>query len=143
MSALLYAEGYKALMTGDLDWIADTVKVALIQSTYTPNRHTDDFFDVVSGDEASGSGYTAGGLTLANRTLEYNSTTRRVMRKADDASWNPSSVSARYGVVYHDTGTPSTSRLIVLVDFEETLVTSSSEFLIEWAFGIVALTTLA
>ena len=43
----------------------DTIKMALIDSTWTPNTATDVTFSVVDGDEVVGTGYTAGGATTA------------------------------------------------------------------------------
>lgn len=66
VTAFWYAQGIKLSMNGLLDWNSDTVKCALLDSGYTPSRFVHDYFDDVSGDEVSGTGYTAGGATLAN-----------------------------------------------------------------------------
>jgi predicted secreted protein len=105
----------------DLD--TDTIKLALVTSSYTPNLDTHDFWDDVSANEvASGNGYTTGGPTLATAAVTGNTTSDRA--EADysvDPSWTfTATKSFRYGVVYKSTGTNSTSPLIGLIDFGAT-----------------------
>lgn len=56
-----YGNGLKAFLSGDIDYDADTIKGALLDSGYTPDQ-AHDFWDDVSADEASGTGYTSGGV---------------------------------------------------------------------------------
>ncbi len=48
---------------------ADVLKVALMKATYTPNLSTNEFWSTISADEITGTGYVAGGATLAGVTL--------------------------------------------------------------------------
>lgn len=67
----LYRNFLRLALTGtavDLD--SDTIKCALTTSTYTPNFDTHDFFDDVT-NEVSGTGYSAGGATLASVAVTY------------------------------------------------------------------------
>lgn len=143
--AFLYGPGYVRLMTpSDIDWVSDTIKLALLASSYTPDQDAHDFFDDVSGHEVSGTGYTAGGQTIANRAVVYDGGTNQVQRKGDPVEWDPSTITARYAVVYKDTGTASTSPLIMLVNFESDQSSSGGPFTVSWSpFDIIALTTLA
>jgi hypothetical protein len=59
-----------ALFNKEIDWDTDTIKVALTTSTYTPNLDTHDYFDDIT-NEITGTGYTAGGATLASKTITY------------------------------------------------------------------------
>jgi hypothetical protein len=97
------------------DWNTDTIKCAVVTSAYTPNQDTDDFWNDVSANEASASGYTAGGATLASCTVTYDTTNNRVVLDAADVTWT-SAVTGRYLVVYKDTGTASTSPLLGYYD---------------------------
>jgi hypothetical protein len=56
------------MAAGDVAWLTDTIKVALFTSTYVPNYDTDDFYSDLTGEVVS-AGYTAGGVTLADKTL--------------------------------------------------------------------------
>jgi hypothetical protein len=55
-----------------------------------------------------------------------------------DPSWATSTITARYGVIYRDTGTPATSALIALLDFGSNQTSTGGTFLITFsAAGIV------
>jgi hypothetical protein len=110
----------------------DTFKVALMTSSYTPDLDNDDFWSDISADEASGTGYTAGGQTLANQAWAKDVANNRAYLDGDNISWPASSIVARYGVLYKDTGTPATSPLIALIDFGADKQSVSSTFLIEF-----------
>lgn len=64
----LYGNGRKKLWDGSIDADSDTLKIALTTSSYTPALDTHDFFDDVT-NEVVGTGYVAGGATLASKTL--------------------------------------------------------------------------
>src|SRR5690242_11712827 len=108
-----YGLPLKNLINGGtlFDWDTDTIKVAILTSAYTPNQDTDDFWNDVSANEASATGYTAGGAALANKSVTYDTATNQVRLDADDVTWT-SAVTGRYLVVYKDTGTASTSPLL-------------------------------
>lgn len=56
--------------TFQTDYLTDTIKVMLTTSTYTPNRDTHETKNDIT-NEISGTGYTAGGVTLASKTITY------------------------------------------------------------------------
>jgi hypothetical protein len=125
----------------EVDFDSDTIKVALLSSSYTPNQDTDDYWNDVSSYEVSGTGYTAGGATLANKSVTYTSGTNVTKFDADDVSWTSSTITARYAVIYDSTGTASTSALIGYVDFGSNQSSSSGTFSIVWdAAGIFTTT---
>lgn len=125
----------------EVDFDSDTIKVALLSSSYTPNQDTHDYWDDVSAYEVSGSGYTAGGATLANKSVTYNSSTNVTKFDADDVSWTSSTITARYAVIYDATGTASTSALIGYVDFGSDQSSSSGTFSIVWDSAGIFTTT--
>lgn len=118
-------DNYKANIDGGtasggaaMDWLSDTFKIALCTTTYTPNTATHDFFDDVTNELTTATGYTAGGETLASKTTSAPVATV-VTRDAADVTWTFSaSKSFRYGVIYKSTGTASTSPLMFLIDFD-------------------------
>lgn len=125
----------------EVDFDSDTIKVALLSSSYTPNQDTDDYWNDISAYEVTGTGYTAGGATLANKSVSYTSGTNVTKFDADDVSWTSSTITARYAVVYVATGTASTSVLIGYVDFGSNQSSSSGTFSIVWdAAGIFTTT---
>jgi hypothetical protein len=55
----------------NMDWLSDTINVALVTSSYTPNLNTHDFWDDVVANEVSGGGYTTNGYALASKTATF------------------------------------------------------------------------
>lgn len=128
-------------LIGDLSNAGTTVKCALATSSYSPNQETDnDFADITN--EVVGTGYTAGGDELANKAV--TEATRVTKFDADNAQWTSSTITARYGIVYIDTGTPATSVLICYIDFGEDKSSENGTFEIQWdAGGIFTITVPA
>ncbi len=130
----------KLLNGGGIDLDTDTVKVALVTSSYTPNMDTHDFFDDIT-NEATGTGYTAGGATLASKTVTQDNTLNQAVFDATDATWASSSITARYAVIYKSTGVAATSPLVALIDFGSDIASSDSTFTVVFnAGGILKLT---
>lgn len=104
-----------------------TVRAALIQSTYTPDPDTHDFFDDVVAHEASGTGYTAGGQTVT-ATITLDAGTNQVRVTFTSPSWTASSVSGRYLALYFDIGTNAQDELITIIDNGSTVTSVNSTF---------------
>lgn len=139
-----YGRGLEAFKNGDVDWEADTIKVALLDAAHTPDQGADQFWADVEGDEVSGTGYTAGGETLTTPSLTYVPAERRVVLDGDDVDWDPSSITAQYVVIYKDTGSAATSPLIGLGDAGAAQTSDGAPFSIEWsADGILRVTATA
>jgi hypothetical protein len=72
-----YGKSYANILGGEIgadtfavDFISDTLKAALLASTYTPNLDTHEVFSDLT-NEVTGTGYSAGGTTLASKTVTY------------------------------------------------------------------------
>lgn len=140
MADVIYNNFKKNIMNGSIDLDTDTIKVALVTSSYTPNQDTDEFFDDVT-NEVSATGYTAGGQTLTTPAVTADTTDDEGVFDADDVSWTiTGSLTARGAVIYKDTGTPGTSPLICYIDFGGDEVATDGDFDITWnAEGILNL----
>jgi len=66
-----YGNYFEALANKEVDLNDGNVKVALLVNTYTPDYDLHDYFNDVSANEASGTGYTAGGQALTTPTFSY------------------------------------------------------------------------
>lgn len=140
VTALLYGKAFLSFTNGEIDLDTNTIKVALTTSSYTPDQDAHDYFNDVT-NEVTGTGYTAGGATLANKTVTYTSGTNVFKFDADDTTWAISTITARRAVIYKDTGTASTSPLIAYVDFGADVSTAAQTFQITWhANGIFTVT---
>ena len=132
MASKLYGNFLLKALNKEVDFDSDTIKVALLSSSYTPDQDAHDYFNDVSTYEVSGTGYTAGGATLASKTATYDSSTNVIVLDAADVTWSSSTITARYAVVYDSTGTASTSALIGYVDFGSDQSSTNGNFTITW-----------
>lgn len=65
----MYPKGQQHIADGSIDLDGSAIKCALVTSSYTPSD-SHEFFDTsVSASETSGTGYTAGGQTLASKQV--------------------------------------------------------------------------
>ncbi len=142
MASKLYGNFVVKSFNKEIDWDSDTIKVALLTNAYTPNQDAHDYFDDVVANQVTGTGYTSGGITLANKTNTYNSATNVIVLDADDVTWSSSTITARYAVVYDASpATNATRPLIGYVDFGSDQSSSNGNFTITWdATGIVRIT---
>lgn len=139
MADVIYNSFKKKLLNGEIDLAAATIKVMLVTSGYTPDADSHDFKDDVT-NEVSGTGYTAGGATLAGKSVTQDNTDDEGVFDADDIVWASSSITARGAVIYKDTGTASTSPIIAYVNFGDDKTTYGTDFKIQWnAEGVLNL----
>lgn len=140
MANVIYNNLKELLLEKSIDFVNDTIKVMLVTSAYTPDQDAHDMKDDVT-NEVTGTGYTAGGATLANKTATQDDTDNEGVFDADDVVWASSTITARGAVIYKDTGTASTSPLIAYIDFGADIVSTAEDFRITWnAEGILNLT---
>jgi hypothetical protein len=142
MASKLYGNFVVKSFNKEIDWDSDTIKVALLTNAYTPNQDGHDYFDDVIANQVTGTGYTSGGNTLANKTNTYDSATNVIKLDADDVTWASSTITARYAVIYDATpATDATRPLIGYVDFGSDQSSSNGNFTITWdSTGIVRVT---
>jgi hypothetical protein len=99
----------------------------------TTNGHV--YRCIVAGTAAAGepSWPTVSGQTVVDGTVTWAEVGRGVLAvDAADVSWASSTITARYGVVYKDSGTDGTSPLLYLVDFGADFSSSNGTFQITW-----------
>jgi|SRR6478609_514278 len=142
MASKLYGNVFKAAFNKEIDFDSDTIKVALIGSAYTPNQDSHDYWDDVVANEVTGTGYTAGGAALASKTVTYDASTNTLKLDAADVTWSSSTITARYAVVYDDSGaTNGQKALIAYFDFTTDRASSNGDFIVRWgADGIFSVT---
>ena len=112
----------------------------LLDSSHSQDIDDYEFIDDVSANEVSGTGYTSGGAALASKAVTVDDTDDEGVFDAADTTWSTSTITARYAVLYKDTGTPSTSPIICIIDFGSDKSSSAGNFTISWnAEGILNL----
>lgn len=138
MASALF-NGYKVnAIKGAIAPLTDTIKCALLTSSYSPDIDNNKFFSDVNANESSGTNYTAGGMTMASITITEDDVNNYGVFGAANVSWPTSTIAnARYAVIYKSTGSASTSPLMCVIDFGSTQSSSGSTFTIQWnASGI-------
>lgn len=137
----IYNTFKQEIMKGTLDLVNDVVKIALLNNTHTFVAENDGWADV-SVNEISGTGYTAGGATLASKAVTVDDTDDEGVFDAADVSWASASFTAYHAVIYDDTvTTPTADQLICSIDFGGAQTVTSATFTIQFAAeGIVNIT---
>lgn len=116
--AKVYGKALLTLASGGINFTADTIKCSLHTSVYTPDQDGHDYFNDVTS-EVTGSGYTAGGVTVTGCTATYDSATNTLTLDCADPAWTAATITnIRYAVFRKDSGTAATSPLICYIDFE-------------------------
>ena len=135
MASIIYNRFLANLANKIVDWEADDIRVALVESSYTPNKDHTQWSDV-SGDEAAGTAYTAGGEQLGTGTVLEDVTNDLAKLDGDDVEWETATITAYYAVLYDST--LGGDDLIACIDFGEDKSASGGTFKIEWnASGIM------
>jgi hypothetical protein len=117
VTAKFYGNAFVNAFDKKIDFNSDTIKCALATSSYTPDQDAHDFFNDIT-NEVVGTGYTAGGATIANPSITYTGGSNTLKLDGDDVSWTTSTITARYAIIYDSTpGTAATNPLISYIDF--------------------------
>ena len=130
MATNWYGKAVQSVLNKQTNLVSDNIKVALFTNSYVPNFDNDASYTAITG-ETSGTGYTAGGLTLANKTLTQDSAANVWKFDADDITFSGVTLSFRYAVLYNATS----NQLIACVDFGSTQSTANQDLTIRWESG--------
>lgn len=140
-TATPYGSLFMRLGRGELSLTGASLKAMLVDSTYLPNVDTDDTISDVTG-EVTGTGYTAGGLALSGITWTYDAANHRCVLGADPLLWSGAAFTARYLVVYNDSGDPSTSELVGYIDYGVDKSPASEDFQQSFTNGVLRLSVV-
>jgi len=128
MASALFNSFKRDIMNGGLDLDTDTIKAQLHTSTFAQNIDTMTKRSDLT-NEASGTGYTAGGASLANKAVTVDNTNDRGVFDSDDLSWSSASITARYVVLYKSRGGASSAdELIGSWDMGSDIVSTAATF---------------
>lgn len=139
----VYGKFIGSLAAKDVNLSSDSIKCMLL-SAYTPAQGTHQFLaDVIAaGTEASGTGYTAGGVALTSVTWTLSGETYTLNGTIPAWSTTGGSLAAAFAVFYDATpGTNATDPVICYWDLGGTQTSSNGSFtLTPNASGIVTAT---
>ena len=135
MASFIYNSAKGKLGDGSIDWNTDTIKMALVTSTYTPDQDAHDFFNDVTNEIGASGTYSTGGVTLTC-SVTIDNTNNRAIYDAADVSITSFTGTLRYGIIYKSTGVSSTSPLIAVIDFTGSDITTTiGTFDVTWSTG--------
>lgn len=127
MASLIYNSAVDDSARGLIDFDTDTFKAMLVTSSYTPNKDTDDKRNDIA-HEITGTGYTAGGVTVAC-TVAKDTANDRVTLTFAAHSWTTSTLTARAEVIYKSRGGAAASdELVYYNDFGADISTTGGTF---------------
>lgn len=116
-----------------IDYVTtDVIKFALYTNSITPNFSTDTTQTAApyNANEVTGTGYTAGGVTLGSKTLT-ESPTGSLMYDANDPAWTTATFTgARAGLGWDST---TSSLALVLVNFAADFAVTAGTFTVQLA----------
>lgn len=135
MASGIYNRWKANLMNKEIDLEADVIKVMLLTDVHAFDASHNQLSEIVT-NEIAGSGYTAGGETLAGKAVTQGATTKW---DADDVVWTVATFTARFAVPYDDD--MAADDLICCFDFGSNKSVSGGTFTLEFHVdGIIALT---
>lgn len=127
--------GDDSIVSTAINLKTDTIKGSLHSSSWTPSIDADEFFDDVDNEVSSSGSYTAGaagGYTLTT-TVSTDDTDDEGVFDATDVSITSASITAQYFIIRKDTGTASTSPLVLYIDFGSNVTSTAGTFTITFA----------
>ncbi|GAA2436201.1 hypothetical protein [Mycolicibacterium llatzerense] len=128
-----YGKFLQSLCNKEIDIDSDTLKVMLCTSSYTPDQDAHRYKSDIT-NEVTGTGYTAGGVTVTPVTVSYDSATNKLsFSSTSNPTWTTSTITARYAILYDSTpATDATRPLILYVDFGADISSTAATFSVPW-----------
>jgi hypothetical protein len=103
----------------------DTLKIALYTSSATLGATTSAY---TTTNEVSGTGYTAGGATLASQAVAYDATNQVAFFDAADPAFTTATITARGALIYNNT---KSNASIAVLDFGSDFTSTAGTFTVQ------------
>jgi hypothetical protein len=135
MASGWYNSGKRGVLDGTINLTSDTIKVMLVNASYTPNADHD-FVDDVNANELSGTGYTggfngSGRKTVANKAFSTDTANDRAEFTFDALTWTAINAGvAAYALIIKEITNDAGSRLIGWLDISPDVTTNGGDFTI-------------
>jgi len=118
------------LLGGTHDLDTDAIKIALFTSSASLDATTTAYSTT---NEASGTGYTAGGNTLTSAAISVDGTTAIV--DFADTTWSSATITARGALIYNSS---KANRAIAVLDFGGDKTSTNGDFTIQFPAAAAA-----
>lgn len=118
MSNILYNLGKKERLAGTINLTSDTIKIMLLNDTYTPDPDDDYVDDIVAKELVNDEGTGYERKTLANKTFTEDDENDKGIFDADNVLYSAidTTLDIAVIVIFKDTGNDATSTLILAID---------------------------
>ncbi len=129
MANFIYGKAKQSLLNGEFNISSDSLKVLLVTDSYVPSQNTDQFVSNISGSY------------IKERTSSLTNVTNILgVIDADDVTVAQySGLAFKALVIYKDSGTDSTSRLLAYIDTATGIpfagINSATNITINWSNG--------
>ena len=124
-----FTKGGKNLIEAEIGWVPGPIFCALLKNGATLDQDTPEVFADVVANEATGTGYTAGGVAIANRSVTVDAASNETRLLGDPVQWASSTIGARWAIMYVNSGAKP---LLGYVDFVNDRFSEAGLFRIEW-----------
>ena len=127
MANALYGKGKEKILSGAIDFVTDTIKVALVKNTYPQNLSTDEFYSDISAYVLN-TPQTLGTKTVTLGVVDGGDVTFSTVTAGD---------TSEAVVIYKDTGSEATSPLLAYIDTITgfPLATNGGDITVAWDNG--------
>ena len=116
MANFIYGKAKQSLLNGEFNISSDSLKVLLVTESYVPNQNIDQFVSNISGSYIK---QRTSSLTNVTNTLGVIDADNVLVSNYDGSAFKAL-------VIYKDSGTDATSRLLAYIDTATGLPVSSS-----------------
>ena len=104
----------------------NTLKIALYTSSASLGATTTAY---ATTNEVSGTGYTAGGVTLSSQAVAYDSSNNVAYFDSADPSWSSATITARGALIYNNS---KSNASIAVLDFGSDFSSSNGTFQVQF-----------
>lgn len=127
MANALYNKGKEKILSGLIDFLSDTIKVALIKNDYAQNLAFDEFYTTIAAS-VLGTPQTLASKTVTNGVFDAADVTFAAV---------PLGSTTEGVVIYKDTGDNATSPLLAYIDTITgfPLITTGGDVIVQWDNG--------
>ena len=124
VSTSAYTSLQKNILCGNIDFVNDTIKAAVVTSSYSSSTGHE-YWSTVAAYEAVADDYVAGVLQNVDVVAGWNS----MNVVCDRYTWpGPTYATGRYIIIYKDTGDPATSPLITVINLSQNMTIIGIDF---------------
>ena len=125
----IYGKAKEALLNGQFNVSSDTLKVLLVTQSYVPNQNVDQFVSNISNSHIK---VRTGALSGVTSTLGVLDASNLTYSNYDGTSFHAL-------VIYKDTGSDNTSRLLAYIDSANGIpflgINETTDITINWSNG--------